>query len=101
MRLYCDNKSIINIVHNLIQHDKTKHVKANKHFIKEKLDNGLICMSYMSTRGQLADVLMKGLANTRFQEIIIKLGMDNIYSLAWRGVLKIIIIVEDYYNYNI
>ena len=58
-------------------------------------------MSYMSTRGQLADVLMKGLANTRFQEIIIKLGMDNIYSLAWRGVLKIIIIVEDYYNYNI
>ena len=84
-----------------MQHDKTKHVKANKHFIKEKLDNGLICMSYMSTRGQLADVLMKGLASTQFQEIIIKLGMDNIYSLAWRGVLKIIIIVEDYYNYNI
>ena len=82
MRLYCDNKSIINIVHNLMQHDKTKHVKANKHFIKEKLDNGLICMSYMSTRGQLADVLMKGLASTQFQEIIIKLGMDNIYSLA-------------------
>jgi hypothetical protein len=26
MRLYCDNKSVIGIAHNLVQHDKTKHV---------------------------------------------------------------------------
>ena len=29
MRLYCDNKSIINIVHNLVQHNRTKYVKIN------------------------------------------------------------------------
>ena len=26
MRLYCDNKVAINIAHNLVQHDRIKHV---------------------------------------------------------------------------
>ena len=26
MKLYCDNKSVINIVHNPIQHNRTKHI---------------------------------------------------------------------------
>ena len=57
------------------------------------MDSGLICIPYVSTGGQLVDVLMKGLASGWFQEIIIKLGMDDIYSPTWGGVLKIIIVV--------
>ena len=34
--------SMINIEHNLVQHDRTKHIDINQHFIKDKLDNGLI-----------------------------------------------------------
>ena len=49
MKLYCDNKSTINIAHNLVQHDRTKHVEVDRHFIKEKLDSGLICMPCVST----------------------------------------------------
>ena len=78
MRLYCDYKLAINIAHNPIQHDRTKHVEVDKHFIEEKLDNGLIYTPYVSTGGQLTNVLVKGLANTQFQETIIKLEMDNI-----------------------
>ena len=40
--LYYDNKSAINITHNLVQHDRTKHKEIDRHFIKEKLDSGLI-----------------------------------------------------------
>ncbi|PON32618.1 hypothetical protein PanWU01x14_359870 [Parasponia andersonii] len=29
MNLYCDNKSVINIAHNPVQHDKTKHIKID------------------------------------------------------------------------
>jgi len=29
MILYCDNKSGISIVHNLVQHDRTKHIETN------------------------------------------------------------------------
>jgi len=42
MTLLCDNKSAIGIVDNPIQHDMTKHIEIDQHFIKEKLDNGLI-----------------------------------------------------------
>ncbi|XP_043718020.1 uncharacterized mitochondrial protein AtMg00810-like [Telopea speciosissima] len=35
MTLYCDSKSAISIAHNPVQHDKTKHVEIDRHFIKE------------------------------------------------------------------
>ena len=79
MRLYCDNKSAISIAHNPVQHDQTKHIVVDKHLIKEKLGNGLICTPYISTHGQLADVLTKGLSSSAFQTIVSKLGMENIY----------------------
>ena len=34
MKMYCDNKAAINISHNPVHHDRTKHVEDNRHFIK-------------------------------------------------------------------
>ena len=51
MRLYCDNKAAINIAHNPVQHDRTKHVEIDRHFIKEKLresDLYFICEDWRS-----------------------------------------------------
>lgn len=42
MQLYIDNKVTINIAHNPVQHDRAKHVEIDRHFIKEKLDYGMI-----------------------------------------------------------
>ena len=42
MGLACDNKSAISIAHSPVQHDRTKHLEIDRHFIKEKLDDGLI-----------------------------------------------------------
>ncbi|RVW82918.1 Retrovirus-related Pol polyprotein from transposon RE1 [Vitis vinifera] len=42
MKLYCDNKSTINIAHNPILHDRTKQNKFDRHFIKEKLEKGVV-----------------------------------------------------------
>ena len=82
MRLYCDNKSAINIAHNPVQHDRTKHIEIDRHFIKEKLDSKLICTPYVPTKEQLADVFTKGLHGHDFSVIMSKLGMDDIYSPA-------------------
>ena len=41
MKLYYDNKAAINLTHNPVQYDKTKHVEVDQHFIKEKLENWL------------------------------------------------------------
>jgi len=59
IKLYCDNKSAINIAHNPVQHDRTKHIEVDRHFIKEKLDSGLICTPFVTTNNQVADVLTK------------------------------------------
>ncbi|RVX02276.1 Retrovirus-related Pol polyprotein from transposon RE1 [Vitis vinifera] len=66
LKLYCDKKSAINIAHNPIQHDRTKHIEIDRHFIKEKLEEGVVCMSYVPSEHQLADILTKGLNNSMF-----------------------------------
>jgi hypothetical protein len=58
--LYCNNKAAISITNNPVQHDRTKHVEIDHHFIKEKLDNGMMCLPFVRTIGQLVDIFTKG-----------------------------------------
>ena len=61
MKVFCDNKVVIAIAHNPVLHDRTEHVELDKHFIKEKLENGLIVVPYIPMVEQVANVLTKGL----------------------------------------
>jgi hypothetical protein len=82
MRLYCDNKAAISIAHNPIQHDRNKHVEIDRHFIKEKLKEGIICTPYVKTREQLADMLTNGVSGGTLHSALSKLGMRDIYASA-------------------
>jgi hypothetical protein len=68
------------IAHNPVQHDWTKHVEVDRHFIKEKLDQRIICFPFVRYASQLADVLTKAISNKDFDSIIDKLGMIDIYA---------------------
>ena len=57
MQLYCNNKATIDISQNPVQHDRTKHVKVNCHFIKEKLDVEIISFHFVHSEEQLSDIL--------------------------------------------
>jgi hypothetical protein len=80
MKLYCDNKAACDIAHNPVQHDRTKHVEVDRHFIKEKLEEKLIEVPHVRSQDQLADVLTKALSNQVFNDCLNKLGMSNIYA---------------------
>lgn len=54
MELDYDDKTIK--IENLVYHDRTKHFELDRHFIKEKLDYGLVCTPCVSTECQLVDV---------------------------------------------
>ncbi|KAL5850211.1 hypothetical protein ACOSQ4_008224 [Xanthoceras sorbifolium] len=82
MRLFCDNQSTIRIAKNPVHHDRTKHVKIDRHFIKEKIEEGSFNLFYMPTASQTADILTKPLARTVFDELCSKLGMIDIYHPA-------------------
>ncbi|RVW87752.1 Retrovirus-related Pol polyprotein from transposon RE1 [Vitis vinifera] len=76
MKLYCDNKAAISVAHNPVLHDRTKHVEVGKHFIKEKIDNGLVCVTYIPTKEQVANVFTKGLHKRQFDFLVGKLAME-------------------------
>jgi len=50
---YCDDKSALSIVHNLVYQGRRKHVKVDRNFAKEKLDSGLFYILFISSHGNL------------------------------------------------
>ena len=80
MKLYCDNKSARDIADNPMQHDKTKHVEVDRHFIKEKLEKKIVSIPFVNSEEQLADVLTHAVCGRKFSDSLVKLGMCDIYA---------------------
>ncbi|CAA6664730.1 unnamed protein product [Spirodela intermedia] len=79
-KLFCDNKLTIDIAHNPIHHDRTKHVEVNCHFIKEKIKNGILTIQHIRSEEQCAYIFTKGLYGPTMRRLLGKLGMENIHS---------------------
>lgn len=68
VQLYCDNQSaILNASTDSVK--RLKHVDIRYHFIKDLIKNNKICIKYISTCEQLADMLTKPLS----KDMLIKL----------------------------
>ena len=78
IQLHCDNKSAMSITHNLVQHDRTKHIEIDRHF-KDNLDRGFVITTHVPTEHQIADIFTKGLPPGRFQDLVGKLRMIDIH----------------------
>ena len=65
---------------NPIQHDRMKHVRIDRSFIKREIEEGGISLSYIPSTDQVADVLTKIVAGPCFESLISKLAMTCIYS---------------------
>ncbi|GKB59499.1 retrovirus-related pol polyprotein from transposon TNT 1-94 [Tanacetum coccineum] len=78
--LYCDNKSVIALCCNNVQHSRAKHINVCYHFIKEQVENGIVELYFVQTKYQLADIFTKPLPRERFNFLIENLGMRSMSS---------------------
>ena len=79
--LKVDNKSAIDLSKNPVHYGRSKNIDTKFHYIRECVDGGKIVLEQISTKDQLADILMKSLGCVLFQELRDRVGVVNLKSL--------------------
>jgi hypothetical protein len=64
--VYCDNVSAVYLSTNPMQHQRTKHVEIDLHFVSERVAAGDVRVLSVPTKLQFADIFTKGLPSSVF-----------------------------------
>jgi hypothetical protein len=59
--IYCDNVSAVYLSTNPVQHQCSKHVEIDLHFVRERVATGAVRVLHVPTTSQFADLFTKGL----------------------------------------
>ncbi|GJU23555.1 ribonuclease H-like domain-containing protein [Tanacetum coccineum] len=66
--VYCDNVSAVYMSANPVQHQRTKHIKIDIHFVCDMVKSGHVCVLHVPSRYQYADIFTKGLPSALFED---------------------------------
>jgi hypothetical protein len=66
--VYCDNVSAVYLSTNPVQHQRTKHVEIDLHFVRDRVAVSSVRVLHVPTTSQYADIFTKGLPSSLFVE---------------------------------
>ncbi|GKA65753.1 ribonuclease H-like domain-containing protein [Tanacetum coccineum] len=66
--VYCDNVSAVYLSTNPVQHQRTKHIEIDIHFVRDYVASGHVRVLHVPSRFQYADIFTKGLPSALFLE---------------------------------
>lgn len=75
--LYDDNQSAIALANDPVHHARVKHIDVRHHFVREKIEEGLITLVYCQTDNMHADILTKPLSRNIFAQHAVALGIHE------------------------
>lgn len=73
--LYIDSNSALKLTRN--PDNKSKHIDVKHHFVREKVEEGLINTQRVNTRDNLADVFTKALPRPTHEDLVSRLNLQS------------------------
>lgn len=75
--IYCDNVGATYLCANPVFHSRMKHVALDYHFIRQLVQSGLLRVSHVSSKDQLADALTKPVSRPLLEAHSSKKGLSS------------------------
>ena len=78
MCVFCDNTSAINLSKNLVQHSKSKHIEIRYHFIRDLVEDKVVCLEFIHSDNQKAEIFTKPHGGPQFESLRKTIGVGTI-----------------------
>jgi hypothetical protein len=82
-----DNQSCIKFAHDFIHSERTKHIDVRYYFIREKVENKELLITYCPSNEMIADTLTKALGPILFAKFVTAMGLMEL-RLTWFDQLR-------------